>query len=129
MVAAILLIDHYNDFLHPKGKAHGGVKASLEASGTVENLQKLVKAARANNIQIFHCMHQQVDSKTFQGWTMLNKSLETIGKFLLFEKDSFGAQYYEGLGPDLENGDVVVSRHWNSRSAQVLPCCRTSRQS
>jgi nicotinamidase-related amidase len=115
MATAVLLIDHYNDFLHPKGKANPGVKESLEASGTVENLHKLAKAARDKKIPIFHCMHQQVDSKTFQGWKMMNKSLETIGKVLLFEKGSFGAQYLEGLEPDLENGEVVVSRHWNSR--------------
>jgi nicotinamidase-related amidase len=115
MATAVLLIDHYNDFLHPKGKAHPSVKESIDATGTIGNLHKLVKAARNNRIPIFHCMHQQVDAKTFQGWQMLNKSLDRIAKNLLFEKESFGAQYYEGLEPDPENGDVVVSRHWNSR--------------
>ena len=115
MATAILLIDHYNEFLHPKGKANPRVKESLEASGTVENLKKVVKVARDQNIPIFHCMHQQVDSKTFQGWQLMNRSLEAISKALLFEKGSFGAEFYEGLEPDVAKGDVVVSRHWNSR--------------
>jgi nicotinamidase-related amidase len=115
MATAVLLIDHYNDFLHPKGKAYPRVKESIDATGTVGNLHKLVKVARDNKIPIFHCMHQQTDAKTFQGWTMLNKSLNAIAENLVFEKGSFGAQYYEGLEPDPESGDVVVSRHWNSR--------------
>ncbi len=115
MATAVLLIDHYNDFLHPKGKAYPRVRESLETSSTIENLQKLAKAARDNKVLIFHCMHQQVDSKTFQGWKLMNKSLERIGQALLFEKDSFGAQYFDGLEPDLDKGEVVVSRHWNSR--------------
>ena len=115
MATAVLLIDHYNDFLHSNGKAYGAVQESLTATGTVENLQRLVKVARDSKIPIYHCMHQQVDSKTFQGWKMLNNSLEVIGKHLFFEKGSFGAQYYKGLEPDSESGDVEVSRHWNSR--------------
>lgn len=33
----------------------------------------------------------------------------------VFEGGSWGAQFYEGLEPQVSNGDVVVSKHWNSR--------------
>lgn len=120
MATAVLLIDHYNEFLHPQGKANPRVKESLDASSTTENLHKVVQAARSKKIPIFHCMHQQVDTTTFQGWQMMNRSLEAIGKAKLFEKGSFGAEYFEGLGPDPQQGDVVVSRHWNSRYASTV---------
>jgi len=36
-------------------------------------------------------------------------------KLRAFEEGSWGAEIYEGMEPDLSNGDVVVSKHWNSR--------------
>ena len=46
---------------------------------------------------------------------MMNKSLKGLGAKKVFEEGSFGAEFYEGLEPDFDNGDVVVSKHWNSR--------------
>jgi len=34
---------------------------------------------------------------------------------LAFEEGTWGVQIFEGLEPDLGNGDVVVSKHWSSR--------------
>ncbi len=45
----------------------------------------------------------------------MNRSLTRLKSTLAFEKGSWGAEIYEGLEPNLENGDVVVSKHWNSR--------------
>ncbi|KAM0510800.1 hypothetical protein ACHAPE_010531 [Trichoderma viride] len=33
-----------------------------------------------------------------------------------FAEGSWGAEIYEGLEPDTGNGDVVVSKHWNSNA-------------
>jgi nicotinamidase-related amidase len=117
---AILLIDPYNDFLHPQGKAHAALKDSLDKSATIPNLQKLLNTARKHRIPVFYCMHQQTDEHFARGWTMMNKSLEAIKTGMLFETDSQGAQYFEGMQPDCENGDVVVSKHWNSRQVGWL---------
>ena len=32
-----------------------------------------------------------------------------------FVEGSWGVEIYEGLEPDIEKGDVVVSKHWCSR--------------
>lgn len=37
-----------------------------------------------------------------------------------FEEGSWGVDIYEGLEPSLENGDVVISKHWSSRSVLVF---------
>jgi hypothetical protein len=39
----------------------------------------------------------------------------------VFEEGSWGAEILEGMEPDVGNGDVLVSRHWNSSS--VSPSC------
>lgn len=42
-----------------------------------------------------------------------------------FEEGSWGVEMYEGLAPDLDNGDVIVSKHWSSRHAQFMIEMRT----
>ncbi|PKK51305.1 hypothetical protein CI102_3901 [Trichoderma harzianum] len=94
---AVLLIDPYNDFIHPEGKWYGNVKESLEATETVKHMRRLIQAARAAHIPIYYCLHQQYKPGNYDGWN---------------------PQIYEGMEPDLANGDVVVSKHWNASSFQ-----------
>lgn len=50
------------------------------------------------------------------GWQRMNDSTTKLQALRAFEEGSWGAEIFEGLEPDvLGNGDVVVSRHWNSR--------------
>ena len=112
---AVLLIDPYNDFLHPEGKVNGAVAESLAHTGTIEQLKELVAAARKHNISVFYGLHQQQEAQSFQGWQMMNASLKGVKAATAFAKGSWGAEIYEGLEPVLDNGDVVVSKHWNSR--------------
>lgn len=53
-----------------------------------------------------------------QGWTMMNKSLTGLKAGKVFEAGSWGVELYDGMAPDDSNGDVVVSKHWNSRYVQ-----------
>lgn len=112
---AIILIDPYNDFLHPSGKITPALLPSLTASNTIANLHTLVKTARAQKIPIFYCFHQQTKPGFLVGWkhaTDLQKS-QLAGK--AFEEGSWGAETLKGLEPDIAAGDVVVSKHWSSR--------------
>ncbi|KAL7949766.1 Isochorismatase-like protein [Trichoderma barbatum] len=36
----------------------------------------------------------------------------------VIEEDSWGAQIFEEMEPDLTNGDVIVGKHWNASSLQ-----------
>ncbi|KAI3337066.1 Isochorismatase hydrolase [Xylariaceae sp. AK1471] len=113
---ALLLVDPYNDFLHEEGKLYHRLAESIKDSDTIKHLFEAVKAARKAGIPIFYCMHQQTNAHSYKGWTYLNASQQGLGAKMVFEEGSFGAQFYEGLQPDLGAGDVVVSKHWNSSS-------------
>ncbi|KAF2095352.1 Isochorismatase hydrolase [Rhizodiscina lignyota] len=115
---AIMLIDPYNDFIHEKGKLYNTLEESIKATGTIQHIREVIKAARSHKIPIFYGMHQQTHAHSFQGWQFMNWSLEGLEKNKVFEVGSWGAEYYEGMAPDLDNGDVVVSKHWNSSSFQ-----------
>jgi nicotinamidase-related amidase len=112
---AIVLIDPYNDFLHQDGKLNPMVRNSLQKTDTITNLHKLMKFARNHRIPVFYCLHQQSHDYSMQGWNMMNPSLTGIKTSKVFEEGSWGVEFYTGMEPDVTNGDVVVSKHWNSR--------------
>lgn len=56
---AIILTDPYNDFLDPEGKLTPRLSESIKAVGTIENLRKVVVAARAAKLPIFYSLHHQ----------------------------------------------------------------------
>lgn len=112
---AVVLVDVLNDFLHPDGKLHGAVAESIETTQMVPNLKHLVDAAREYHVPIYYACHQGWREGMHEGWQHMNSSLARIGSLHAFEEGSWGAQVYEGLEPSRSNGDVVVSKHWNSR--------------
>ncbi|RTE70311.1 hypothetical protein BHE90_015297 [Fusarium euwallaceae] len=111
--SAVILVDPFNDFLHPEGKLYGRVQESLVAADTVAHLRDLVNAAHAARIPIFYALHQSCERGNFDGWRHLSPSAARgVGAFAI---GSWGAEILDGLEPDVPgNGDVVVSRHWNS---------------
>lgn len=117
---AVLLIDPYNDFIHPNGKVYGFCKDSLEATDTIDHMRALVKAARANNIPIFYCLHQSWKAGNYDAWNRMGPFHHTFKEKKVCEEGTWGAQIYEGLEPDLGNGDIVVGKHWNARQVFVL---------
>ncbi|PNP56703.1 hypothetical protein THARTR1_03399 [Trichoderma harzianum] len=112
---AVLLIDPLNDFLHPDGKVYPRVKESIDATDTVNNLQKFVKVARSNKLPILYCQHKLYEEGQFEHWNHMSKSHFSIEQSKAFLAGSFGAEILKGLEPDRSNGDAIVSRHWNSR--------------
>ena len=112
---AIILIDPYNDFLHPKGKLFGGLEASLKENDTINHFKQLVSIARAHKIPIYYCLHQQYHEGFASGWKHMTELHKMQMESKSFEAGSWGVEILEGLEPKIENGDVIVSKHWNSR--------------
>ena len=113
---ALILIDLYNDFLHPEGKLTGALAESLSESDTIKHLQEVLKSARSANIPIYYSLHQQYHDGKYTGFEHWNAMLESIKKDRGFEEGSWGATVFAGLEPDPSNGDVVISKHWNQSS-------------
>ena len=63
---ALVLTDPQNDFLSPKGVTWGVVGKSVTENNTVENIEKLLKAAKANGIPVFASPHYYYP--TDHGW-------------------------------------------------------------
>ncbi|PMD18992.1 Isochorismatase hydrolase [Hyaloscypha hepaticicola] len=115
---AIIIIDPYNDFLHPKGKLNPLLADSLKETDTITHLKELVTAARLHKIPIYYGLHQQCKAGFIAGWNHATPMQKSQKDNMAFEEGSWGVEIYEGLEPSLENGDVVVSKHWSSSSFQ-----------
>ena len=91
---ALLITDPQNDFLSPKGVAWGVVGKSVTDNNTVENIDSLFAAAKANAIPVFVSPHYYFP--TDHGWQFegaLEKLMHNIGMF-----DRQGALTTEGFG-------------------------------
>ena len=113
---ALLITDPQNDFLSPDGVTWGVVGESVKANNTVENIEALFKAAKANNIPVFISPHYYYP--TDHGWKFegaLERLMHNLGMFdrkgaLTTEgfEDS-GADWLKRYKPYIEDGATVIS--------------------
>ncbi|OQE26814.1 hypothetical protein PENSTE_c005G04965 [Penicillium steckii] len=82
-------------------------------------MTRLVTEARKLGIPIFYGLHQPYKEGNYYGWKHLTKSHHRIKRLEAFQEGSWGSEIYTSLLPDTGSGDVVVSRHWNSRGYRV----------
>jgi nicotinamidase-related amidase len=113
---ALLITDPQNDFLSPEGVTWGVVGKSVTENHTVENIDALFKAAKANDMPVFVSPHYYYP--TDHGWQFegaLEALMHAIGMF-----DREGAltiEGFEGSGADwleqykkyINDGETIVS--------------------
>jgi nicotinamidase-related amidase len=116
---AVVFIDPQNDVLSDKGANWGAVGASVTENRTVENMERIFKAAKANGYEVFISPHYFYP--TDSGWTLngpleveelKNHSFARRGPLDLTGFAGSGADWLERFKPYIEDGKtVVVSPH------------------
>jgi nicotinamidase-related amidase len=113
---ALVITDPQNDFLSPEGVTWGVVGKSVEANGTVENLEALLKNAKKIGMPVFISPHYYYP--TDHGWKFegaLEKMMHTIGMFDragALDMNGFensGADWLARYKPYIEDGQTVVT--------------------
>lgn len=112
---ALILVDLYNEFLHPNGKATAALADSLADTNTIEHLRQALDIARSARIPVYYSLHQQYHEGKYDGFEHWNVTLLSIRDSKMFEEGSWGAEILSGLEPIPKNGDIVISKHWNQR--------------
>jgi nicotinamidase-related amidase len=113
---ALLITDPQNDFLSPAGVTWGVVGKSVTENHTVENIDALFKAAKANDMPVFVSPHYYYP--TDHGWHFegaLEKLMHTIGMF--DRKGALTTDGFDGSGADfleqykkyINDGETIVS--------------------
>lgn len=113
---ALLITDPQNDFLSPAGVAWGVVGKSVTENHTVEHIEALFKAAKANDMPVFVSPHYYFP--TDHGWQFegaLEKLMHNIGMFDregALTVDGFvgsGADWLDRYKPYINDGHTIIS--------------------
>ena len=114
--AALVVTDPQIDFLSPDGVTWGVVGKSVEQQGTVGNIERLFKAAKASGTTVAISPHYYYP--TDHGWNFggpLEKLMHKIGMF--DRKGALTVDGFEGSGADfmpqykpyIEDGKTIVA--------------------
>jgi len=113
---AVVITDPQNDFLSPEGVTWGLVGASVQANGTVANIESLIKSAKANGIEVFISPHYYFP--TDHGW-QFGGAVETMMHAInMFDRkgaltdeglNGSGADWLERYKPLIEDGKTIVT--------------------
>jgi nicotinamidase-related amidase len=116
---AVVFIDPQNEVLSDKGLAWGAVGESVRENKTVENMERIFKAAKQNGFEVFISPHYFFP--TDRGWKfngpletdeVKNKMFSRSGRLSLDGFSGSGADWLERFKPYIEDGKtVVVSPH------------------
>jgi nicotinamidase-related amidase len=113
---ALVITDPQNDFLHPDGVAYGAVGASVEENGTVENIERLLKAAKDADMLVFVSPHYYYP--TDKGWRFEGTLEVLMHNINMFDRkgaltvDGFedsGADWLARYKPYIEDGETVIT--------------------
>ncbi len=113
---ALVVTDPQNDFLSPEGVTWGVVGKSVEANGTVANIESLLKTAKKADMPVFVSPHYYYP--TDHGWqfggaveTMMHgiNMFDRKGALTTEDFDGSGADWLAVYKPYLEDGKTVVT--------------------
>ncbi|WP_300303981.1 cysteine hydrolase [Ferrovibrio sp.] len=117
--AALVVIDPQKDFLHETGVAWGVVGENVKEIGTVANLERLFKAAKAIDLPTFVSPHYYYP--TDYGWKFEGALEKVMHKIKMFDRkgpldvtgfNGSGADWMPQYKPYIEDGKtIVVSPH------------------
>jgi nicotinamidase-related amidase len=127
---AVVIIDPQNDVLSEKGLAWPLLHESLKEINTVENIERIFKAAKARGFEVFISPHYFFP--TDKGWKF-NGPLETdeansdlFGRKGRLNLDGFrgsGADWLERYKPYIEDGKTIVAsphRVWGPETNDLV---------
>ena len=127
---ALVVIDPQNDVLSEKGISWGLVGESIRENDTVENIERLFKAAKDGGLEVFISPHYLYPAD--QGWRYGG----AVERMMLEDKEFFrpdplsldgfagsGADWLERYKPFIEDGKtIVVSTHkvWGPQTNDLV---------
>jgi nicotinamidase-related amidase len=116
MSTALVITDPQNDFLSPDGATWGLVGESVTANGTVDNIEALLKAAKASGTPVFISPHYYYP--TDRGWQFGGTVESLMHEIHMFDRTgALSLDGFEGSGADwleqykhyINDGDTVVT--------------------
>ncbi len=106
---ALILVDPYNDFMSPKGKAWPLASKVTKEVNLIEHMQAITQRCRQQGWTIAYAPHHRFKKGSFSERKYLHPSQILQQKSASFKADSFGSEFYPSLSP--QAGDTISSEH------------------
>lgn len=111
---AVLITDPQNDFLHPSGKLYPLLESNLKELGTINNIEKLMKAAKKNDMSLAvdPLVYTALDGEWTNSGALQKQLLEmkALHRTSLSDPKGFkgsGADYFDQYKPYIEDGKTI----------------------
>jgi len=111
-VAALLVVDPYNDFISEGGKVWDRLKAVAEANGCVPNMLQVLDAARRAGLRVFYALHRRYRPGDYETWQYIAPIQRAAWSSKVFAEGTWGGEIRGEFAP--RSGDVVALEHWGS---------------
>jgi nicotinamidase-related amidase len=111
-VAALVVIDPYNDFISEGGKIWPRIKAVAEANNCVPNMLKVLNTARQAKLRVFYAMHHRYRTGDYASWKYIAPIQRAAARSKSFEYGTWGGEFHPEFVPAL--GEIVAQEHWCS---------------
>jgi len=111
-IAALLVIDPYNDFISEGGKLWPRIKAVAEANNCVSNMLQILDLARKVKLPIFFAMHHRYRPGDYETWDYIAPIQKAAWTRKTFEYGTWGGEFRAEFVP--KRDEIVVQEHWCS---------------
>jgi nicotinamidase-related amidase len=111
-IAALLVIDPYNDFISEGGKVWDLLKAVAEANDCVSHMLQVLNAARKAGLPIFYALHHRCRPGDYETWKYIAPVQKAAWAHKTFECGTWGGEIRTEFAP--HTGDIVALEHWCS---------------
>jgi len=111
-LAALLLIDPYNDFISPGGKIWDRIQRIADANQCVPHMIQILDAARKAELRVFYALHRRYRPGDYETWKYLAPIQRAAWSSKAFEDGAWGGNIRSEFEP--RPGDIVTLEHWCS---------------
>ena len=111
-LAALLVVDPYNDFISEGGKIWPRIKAVAEANNCVPHMQQVLNAARQAKLRVFYAMHHRYRPGDYETWKYIAPIQRAAWRSKSFEYGTWGGEFRAEFEP--KPGEIVAREHWCS---------------
>ena len=108
-IAALLVIDPYNDFISEGGKLWDRIRAVAEANDCVPHMLQILNAARQAQFRVFYVPHRRYRPGDYETWKYIAPIQKAGWMRRTFEYGTWGGEFHAEFEP--KPGEIVVTEH------------------
>jgi nicotinamidase-related amidase len=111
-IAALLVIDPYNDFISEGGKLWERIKNVAEANRCIPHMLEVLTAARKAGLHVFYALHHRYRPGDYETWKYIAPIQKAAWGRKTFENGTWGGEIRSEFTP--LPGETVAQEHWCS---------------